>query len=276
MNKNISIIGGDLRTVYLVKLLKNEGFLLYTYGIEKADLNSDYLNITKCENLKQCIESSNFIISAIPFSKDNIYVNTGFSNNKIRIDEIAKIIDNKTFIAGNIPNIFYQSIENKHNTEIIDIMDSEELAILNSISTAEGAIKIAIENTNFTIHGSNVLILGFGRIGKVLAKMLDGIGAKVFCEARKKEDLAWIEAYRYNKVNLTELENNLGIYDIIFNTIPYEILNKNKLKLLKKEVLVIDLASKPGGVDKKCAEEMKIKVIWALGLPRKNCSIKCS
>ena len=78
-------------------------------------------------------------------------------------------------------------------SNIIDIMKCEELAVLNSISTAEGAIQIAMEETNHTLHDSNILILGFGRIGKVLAKMLNAIGANVYCEARKNEDLAWIK-----------------------------------------------------------------------------------
>ena len=64
------------------------------------------------------------------------------------------------------------------------------------ISTAEGAINVAINNTKFTLHGANVLVLGFGRVGKVLAQKLQGMGANVYCEARKKSDLSLITAYR--------------------------------------------------------------------------------
>lgn len=64
-------------------------------------------------------------------------------------------------------------------------MKREELAVLNTIATAEGAIEIAIANTNKILHGSNVLVLGFGRIGKVLARKLAGLSTKVTCAARK-------------------------------------------------------------------------------------------
>lgn len=43
--------------------------------------------------------------------------------------------------------------------------------------------------TNFTLHKSNVLVMGYGNIGKVLSKMLCGIGANVYCEARNKKIL---------------------------------------------------------------------------------------
>lgn len=267
MKKNVSIIGGDLRLILLAKLFKEEGVNCYTYGLEKADILEN-VNIEKCESLKKCIEKSNLIISSIPFSKDNNFVNGTYNENKIKIEDIARHLENKTFIAGKIPEKFYEITKTK-NVKIIDLLKSEEFAILNSISTVEGAIKVAIEETDYTIHGSNILILGFGRIGKMLAKVLTGMEAKVFCEARKKEDLAWIEAYGYEKIPLQNLSDSLKKYDIIFNTIPYVILDEEKLKLLKKEVLIIDLASSPGGIDRKTSELLGIKTKWLLALPGK-------
>ena len=140
---------------------------------------------------------------------------------------------------------------------------------MNNIATAEGTIQIAMEETGRTLHGSNVLVMGFGRVGKVLSKMLDGIGTKVFCEARKDEDIAWIKAYGYEPVRLNDLNDNLSKFDIIINTIPFQILDKERLSLVKPEVVIIDLASNPGGVDIKEAKAKHLKVIWALSLSGK-------
>ena len=126
-----------------------------------------------------------------------------------------------------------------------------------------------MEETQRTVHGSNVLVMGFGRIGKVLAKMLDGIGAKVYCEARKNEDISWIKAYGCNPNHLNNLDEYLDKFDIIINTIPFQILDEQKLNLVKDDLVIIDLASNPGGVDRKAARDKNLKVIWALSLPAK-------
>lgn len=268
MEKNISVIGGDLRIVYLIQMLVKDEFRVYTYGLEKAENLKNINNVFVCKNEEECVKKSKLIISSIPLCKDEGIINAPFASRDILIDDVTKWLANKVFVAGSIPKKLYD-IKEQMNFKIIDLMQCEDLAILNSISTAEGAIQIAMEQTEYTLHGSNILILGFGRIGKVLSKMLQGMGANVYCEARKNEDLAWIETYGYRKVALSELDKNLKDKDIIINTIPSMILDKNRLKLIKKDSLIIDLASKPGGVDTKSAKDLGIKVIWALALPGK-------
>ena len=87
--------------------------------------------------------------------------------------------------------------------------------------------------------------------------MLHGIGAHVYVEARKEEDLSWINAYGYNGINLNELDESLDNYDFIFNTIPHLILDRNRLIKLKSNCVIIDLASKPGGEDFENARRQK-------------------
>jgi len=102
-----------------------------------------------------------------------------------------------------------------------------------------------------------------------LAKMLYGIGANVYVEARKYSDLAWIDSYGYKPIFIEGLSDNLKTMNIVFNTIPSMILDRKLLSFINKECLVIDLASKPGGIDLEAAGEMGIKTIWALSLPGK-------
>ena len=139
----------------------------------------------------------------------------------------------------------------------------------NSVPTAEGAIKIAIEETPFSLHGSKCLVLGYGRVGKILARMLQGIGANVWVEARKYADLAMIEGHGYEPLSLNEVKNYIDEFDVIFNTDPSLILDETMLRGVRSDTLIIDLASKPGGVDFNAAKLMGIRVIWALSLPGK-------
>lgn len=264
MIKNIAIIGGDLRIVKLASMLKKENYNVKTYALEKTHELVD----TKTNSLKECVKDADIVLGPLPLSSNGEFVNTPFSEEKVQIEEVINEIGGKTFIAGSIKQEVYEMAEEKDIT-VLDIIKREELAVLNAISTAEGAIQIAINETPKNLHGNNVLVLGFGRIGKVLSKMLDGIGARVACEARKTTDLAWIKAYGYEPINLIELKENLNRFDIIINTIPYVVLDKEMLEQVREDALIIDLASAPGGVDKQAVKELGIKFNWALSLPGK-------
>lgn len=264
MINKIGVVGGDLRIVKLVEMLKKEGYTITTYGLEK----SDEITVKKCSALKECIENADIVLGPLPLSNNVEDVSAPFSKQIISVKELIEELDGKTLIAGAIKPEVYEMAKDK-NIKLIDIVKREELAVLNAISTAEGAIQIAINETPQNIHGNNILVMGFGRIGKVLSKMLDGMGAKVACEARKTTDLAWIKAYGYEPINLMELKENLHRFDVIINTIPFVVLDKEMLKEVKKGALIIDLASNPGGVDRKVVKEFDINFNWALSLPGK-------
>ena len=269
MSTNFAIVGGDLRIIKLANMLAKDGNTVYTYGLEKADELKENSNIIFCDKLSKTIGNDvEIVIGPIPFSSNGVNINAPFSNKEISIRELMHNLNAKILIAGSItPDVY--DMANDEYTEIIDIMKREELAVLNTISTAEGTIEIAISNTNKIIHGSNILILGFGRIGKVLARKLAGLSAKVTCAARKDEDLAWIKAYGHMATNINALSDNLSKYDIIVNTVPHMILTEEKMKYVKDDCLLIDLASNPGGIDKKAAKNKNLKLIWALALPGK-------
>lgn len=268
MVKEFALIGGDLRTIKLAKILAKEGNMVYTYGLEKAEELKENKNIIFCGKLIEAVKMVQVVIGPIPFSSDGININMPFSEGKLSIREFMHNLNAKILIAGTIAPDVYE-LANDEYIEIVDIMKREELAVLNTIATAEGAIEIAIANTNKILHGSNVLVLGFGRIGKVLARKLAGLSTKVTCAARKEEDLAWIKAYGHKATNINLIGKNLSEFDVIINTVPQMILTAEKMEYVKQECLLIDLASNPGGIDKKAAKEKGLQLVWALALPGK-------
>lgn len=262
---NFFILGGDLRNVELTKLLAKEKNMVYTYGLEKAfkcNKNDKIINVTSIEQLSDC----KIVITSLPLSKDGNFVNTPFSEVKIEIKDVLRYLNDKIIFTGNINDEHLEIIE-KHN-EVIDIMKREDFAILNAIPTAEATIKIIIENTKKIIQGSDCLIMGFGRIGKVLASKLKSLSVNVTCTAINEEEYAWIKAYGYDVVRFKDIENILDKYDVIVNTIPKIVLNE-EIRKIKDETLIIDLASNPGGINKEIAKKEKKELITALGLPGK-------
>ncbi|MBR1654178.1 MAG: dipicolinate synthase subunit DpsA [Clostridia bacterium] len=263
---NISVIGGDSRIVELVKLLAKDENELTLFGLGKC---TELEKFKHASNLDEALQEAQLVITSIPLSKNGVNINTVYTEKTILIEDFFEKSKNKKIITGNITEEIQKRIKPENKNEIIDILKSEELTIMNAIPTAEGAIQIAMEKSKITLHNSKCLVLGFGRIGKILSKMLIGIGANVYCEARKTKDIAWIKSYGYNAIDIKELGNYLNKFDFIFNTIPHLILNEDKLNLIKKECLLIDLASKPGGIDFEKAKELNLQVEWALALPGK-------
>ncbi len=240
--KKICILGTDARSLKIREL----------YSSEKNKI-VDY-------------EDADYVIAPIPFSRDNVKINGEI----LECDELISVLKNKSKIlfTGALSSDMKQKLK-QNNVVFYDMFDFEEVAVLNAIPTAEGAIATAMEITDFTLCNSMVLVLGYGRIGKVLSKMLNGIGCKVYCSARNKKDIAMIEAMGYNSINTSDISNILTDVDVIFNTIPNVVLDEDKLVKTKKDCCIIDLASPPGGVDFVKANELGKNVVWALAVPSK-------
>ena len=139
----------------------------------------------------------------------------------------------------------------------------------NALPTAEGAIQIALEELPITLHGARVLVIGYGRLGRALAPRLAGLGARVSVSARKCADLAWVESFGWGAERTGALAGWLCGCDLVINTVPAPVLGEAELAELRPDCLIIDLASKPGGVDFAAAARLGRKVVWALSLPGK-------
>ena len=126
---------------------------------------------------------------------------------------------------------------------------------------------MAMEATTITIHGSESMVLGLGRCGWTLARMLQGIGAHVTGVARKPSDLARAVEMGLDAVHFSDLEDKIGRAEIIFNTVPHLILDAEMLEKVARDAVIVDLASIPGGTDFEYAQMLGIKALLAPGLP---------
>ena len=244
--KKITLVGGDNRLLILKKKLEKEGFFVDTLGLAQNDNGR--------------VETSDIIIFPVPTTKDKETVFCPLTKRKISLVEIAEKIDNEKLVLS--CNYIF---ENKNN---IDFGALDSYALLNAVPTAEGAIKLAIENTDFTIWKSKVLVIGYGRVGKILADRLKALGAFVTVSARKPKDFAMISALGFDYISTNSLNRENLSYDIIFNTVDVNVIEKSKLKDLKCG-LMIDLSTF-GGFDLEYANECGIKAFKAPALPMKT------
>ncbi len=270
MKKDIfAVLGGDLRSAWLAGRLCGTGHKVYAAALDKEVELSPRVHMI---GLTEAIENARVVVLPLPMSCDGQYLNTPFSSRQVSLDMLFKMLAGKLVLGGRVTTEIAQLAE-KYEVEIVDYFTREELMVYNSLPTAEGAIEIAMAELPTTIFGTKVLITGFGRIGKVLCRVLVAMGAKVTVAARKYSDFAWIDIHGATPVHMEALSDIACEAELVFNTVPTVVLDGTVLEKLPRDALVIDLASKPGGVDFEMAKTLGIKTIWALSLPGKTAPI---
>ncbi|MGN0585741.1 MAG: dipicolinate synthase subunit DpsA [Oscillospiraceae bacterium] len=260
--KTFLIAGGDLRFIRLAEYLATRGGEVYTMGFDKAP--------SVPETVRQCSSPrpADYIILPLPVSNDGITVNTPYSDKVLLISDIISAAKTDVIFGGRFPCDISDLLAHKGMTAI-DYSAREEFAVLNAVATAEGAIQVIMEETASTIMGQKILIVGMGRIAKALMRALSGFGADITAAARKCSDRAWAEVYGCKNIKISDLHYYTKDFDIIINTVPAMIFDRSLLSELKKDCLVVDLASKPGGVDFEAAAQHGIRALWLLSLPGK-------
>ena len=260
MINTFGVIGGDERMKYLAQSIAADGYPVCVCGLEKL---GTCRGAAECD-LPQLAAKSSVILLPLPATKDGLFLNAPYAENEIRLDDdFARLIMHKTVCGGMLQRLTASS-SLWREIEPEDYYRREELAVGNAIPTAEGAVGIAIREYPGTINGAKCLITGFGRIGKNLAIILRGMGAEVFCAARKKADLMQMRAFGVQPLTYREISRR---FDLIFNTVPAKVLTSPVLMQQTRDTLIIELASAPGGTDLKRAEELHLHVIDAPSLP---------
>ena len=264
-NEKFGIIGGDLRQIYLAKKLQKDKNEVFVCGFDNF-VGFDKLKL-KSLKMSDLISSSKYIILPVPASRNKKVIDAPFSSSDIVLSEkLFSNLKNKVVFAGIVSSLI-EDVK-PSGLHIRDYYQREDFLIPNALLTAEGAVSIALKEYGKSIFSSRCLVVGFGRIGKILAKLLKNMGAKVTVSARSVKDISLAKISGFETTNISKI-NEKADFDLIFNTVPAPVLNAAVLRYLSSVRIIIDLASAPGGTDKFAAEELRIKLIPALGIPGK-------
>lgn len=263
---DIALIGGDARTAYMLPYLLEKGYRVICYGLSLA-CGSEGRRI-EAKSLREAIESSKYIVGGIPFLKDNS-VSCFQELPDLQVEELYRSFQNGQILFGGILSEEFVGACKEKGVTCYDFMKNEPYVIKNAIATAEGSILEALQNQKTNIHESHSLVLGYGRCGRVLAQKLKGLDAKVSVCSQSEEELAYADSFGMKTVHLKDLKTYIADYEYIYNTIPARILSRDTLVKIRKDALVIDIASLPGGVDDEAAERVGVTVLHCYGLPGK-------
>lgn len=256
--------GGDLRMLYAAEYL-NKGRSCFVYGFE----NAEEFPVPAAGRIIPC----DYAVLPLPVTVDGQHINMPFHSENPDFSVILEAVKKggTVFTGKSCP--YLDKLCGENGIILKNYFGREELQVMNAIPTAEGALEIMLRELPVTVFGVKVLITGFGRIGEVMARMLVSLGASVTVGARRYEQLAKARGMGCETVLISEIEETLPTYEAVINTVPAAIFDRKRLLMLKKDCLVIDLASKTGVEDMELAASVGIKVIWALSLPGRTAPV---
>ncbi len=260
------IAGGDLRSAYLASALEREGNEVAAFGLSGAGEVLE--KVKKSENISDAARFEVVVLPVPCCGKDGL-IKTVLSDDKVKLEELMNVLKSGSVLMGGfIPEWVYEFAKERQ-ISVYDYYEREEFAVRNAALTAEAAVALALEMLTETISEMPVLVLGHGRIGRLLASILKALDANVTVAARRFSDLAWIRSEGSTPVEFMRLKECISEFGLIFNTVPSMVLNDEMLHLVNKKAVIIDLASEPFGTDFAAADRLGIKTRKAPGLPGK-------
>ncbi|MBQ8928175.1 MAG: hypothetical protein IJ055_07900 [Oscillospiraceae bacterium] len=267
--KRVLVIGGDLRYGYTARALSRH-FDTYALGFTRRVL--PFPEVAVLESAAQGVPVCDALVLPMPVSDDGVCVNAPLSPQVLPLHSLVPLVrEGGTVFGGRFGKA--QEVFDKAGIRTVDYLQEEALSVANAVPTAEGALQILLEEMPRTLCGSRVLVLGYGRIGSRLAHSLHALGARVTVAARRLSDRTHAEAVGCRAVPTAGLAGEVGGFDVICNTVPAVLLTREVLSAVSPDALVLDLASKPGGVDWEAAKALSVRVVWALSLPGRTAPV---
>lgn len=262
---SILFLGGDKRQEAVLEYLKKNG--IYS-DIWNGNSPFD-------EEIQQEIASADVIVLPLPVSGDGITLNVPHLTERPKLSDVIDIIKKDALVIGGNFTPALKFLIEKKGIRYIDYFENEDFQIKNALLSAEGAIYTAMGLVDYALFGSKIAVVGFGRIGKLLAFKLKDLGADVIICARKVADIAWGECLGFKTLKIRHTKDGSSLsalcndYDIIFNTAPQWIFEESVVCNMPSGTLMIDLASPPFGIDDRLVEKYALRYVKASGIPGK-------
>lgn len=172
----------------------------------------------------------------------------------------------RLMLHGRLSNVQQQVLQ-QHGWQLKDIQADETYVQENALISAEGALAAAMQEVNFTLCGAVCVIVGYGRIAKELARLLRAMGATVRIVARRRKARFNARLHGARAYSISQMEKAFNGAQILFNTVPSQIISTQSLHFLSPKALVMELASPPYGFDLEAARGLGFNVMLASGIP---------
>ena len=252
-----AVLGGDARQAILARLLEADGHTVRRFALgTEADAPTP----------AEAARGADCVVLPMPVCAGVGLLNAPLCKTAPPVADVLTGIAPDCLLVGGRVDAPTAEAAARRGLRVEDLLLREELAVGNAVATAEGALEILLRETPRTLWRSRALVLGYGRIGRLLCPRLAAFGAEISAAARKKSDLAWIEAAGFAPLDIRALSAPER-FDLIVNTVPAPVLPETLLRRVRKDALLLELASAPGGFDLTAAQALGLRALRAPGLP---------
>ncbi len=258
-----AVIGGDKRTEHLAAQLLRDGHRLRSFALERAALPPE---ISRESCLQSCVYGADCVLLPLPAERGG-RLHAPLSAEELGMPALIEALWPGQLLIGGALREETVTAALRGGLRVADLLRQPALAVGNAALTAEGAIGRLIEHSERALWSGRALVLGWGRIGRILALRLSALGAQVTVAARGARDRAMAEALGCAAVDYAGLDGILGDFDFIVNTVPARVLTEGMLCLIRPDALLLELASPPGGFDRTLAQNIGLHALAAPGLP---------
>lgn len=259
----VAVLGGDMRQLYAAERLAEMAYPVYALGF-RPDLPFRQVKLTDEPELLQKADMALFPLGVSKEGK----LHTPLYDGVYLLRELLALLPKDCRIFGGNVTEAEQALAGEYGLHFEDYFKREELTVANALLTAEGAIRTAMEQMDRALWRSKCLICGYGRIGKLLHSRLQAFGMDVSVLARSPQQRVWAESAGAKAYDFSVANTILPHQQVIFNTVPAQWL-REELALVAEDCPIIELASKPYGIDFALAEQLGKKAVLAAALPGK-------
>ncbi len=263
----VVIIGGDARQIEIAESLLAEGNEVFLLGFDQWMRNVAGISKAVSDTDVPWSELDAVLLPVSGLKSDN-KVEACFSSKELILQEswLKKTPQNCLIMSGIHTNEL-ETVIHTVKRPLIKLLERDDVAIYNSIPSAEGTLLMAMQETEITMHKSNTVILGFGRTGQTIARTFSVLGAYAKVGTIHPSEKARAEAMGLETFEFEDLSTVVQSADLCINSIPAMVLPEDILIHFPVRSVIIDIASPPGGTDFEYAKKRGIKAILAPGLP---------
>lgn len=260
----VAIVGGDFRESEMALIAADTGAHVRVFACPKP---VETPKITICASAREALAGARVAIMPVPLmgSDGSVYAPHAEGPVFLTEEDLGVMAPEAHIVIG------HAHVSLKHAADVSDITIHEyesdtELMLMRAPAVAEGAIKVAIERSPVTIHGSEIGVVGFGRIGRTLVRSLVALNGRVHVFARRAVARAAAYALGATSHDIDEMALVFPRLEIVYNTVPAMVVMHHHLEALPSGTLVVDVSAPPGGVDLDAAKELGLDAVWARGL----------